>query len=117
MKRKKMSISIVLIMTALITCIFPAIASAETYQCAVCTITKVGMWPGRFGTTDGFLVKLEDAAGQWTGGRVFYLDDSLGKAGMATVLTAFSLGKTVTIMLADTAAGSLVYYILINEND
>jgi hypothetical protein len=93
----------------------PAIASAESYKCVECAIKRLGMTPGKFDTTDGFVLTVDDPAGKWTGQRVFYLDDSLGKAGYAAALTAFSLGKTVYLRLVDTEPGSLIYGLHINE--
>ena len=113
MKLKKLSISIVFIMIALSLFILPAIATA--YDCAQCTITRLGMFPGQFGTTDGFLVQVKDAAGEWTGPRTFYLNDTLGKAGWATVLTGYSLGKTLYLRIVDTTPGSLITVVHIND--
>jgi hypothetical protein len=113
MKLKKMSISIVFIMTAIAMSILPATVSA--YDCAQCTITRLGMVPGAFGTEDGFMVQVDDADDEWTGSRTFYLDDSLGKAGWATVLTGYSLGKTMWMRLVDTTPGSLITSVHIND--
>ena len=115
MKLKKMSISIVFMVTALSLCILPSTVSAASYDCAECTITRLGMFPGKFGTTDGFMVQVEDAAGAWTGSMTFYLDDSLGKAGWATVLTGYSMGKTLWLRIADTTPGSLITIVHIND--
>jgi hypothetical protein len=113
MKLKKMSISTVFIMTALSLCILPIIANA--YDCGQCTVVRLGMSPGAAGTEDGFMVRVDDAADEWTGSRTFYLDDSLGKAGWATVLTAYSLGKTLWMRLVDTLPGSLITIVHIND--
>jgi hypothetical protein len=115
MKLKKMSLSIVLIMTALSLLILPATAPAATYDCASCKITRLGMYPGKFGTTDGFMVQVDDAADKWTGSMTFYLNDTLGKAGWATVLTAYSLGKTLWLRVVDTTPGSLITVVHIND--
>ena len=113
MKLKKMSISMVFILTVLCLLIMPATAPA--YDCASCTITRLGMYPGVYGTTDGFMVQVQDAAGGWTGSRTFYLNDTLGKAGWATVLTAYSLGKTLWLRIVDTTPGSLITIVHIND--
>ena len=110
MKLNKMSITTVFIMTALSLCILPAIVNADSYKCKVCTITRLGMRPGAFGTEDGFQVQVEDAAGEWTGPRTFYLSDALGKAGWATVL-----GKTLWLRVVDTTPGSLIDIVQIND--
>ena len=92
-------------------------ATAAEYDCWECTITRLGMEPNNaFGSTDGFMLTVDDASDNgWVGKRVFYLHDDLGKAGWATVLTAYSMGKTVWLRVADTAAGSLVEIIYIND--
>ena len=113
MKLKKMYIAAVFIMTALSLFILPAISNA--YDCAQCTVTRLGMVPGAFSTTDGFMVQVQDAAGEWTGSRTFYLSDALGKAGWATVLTGYSLGKTLWMRLVDTTPGSLITSVHIND--
>jgi hypothetical protein len=113
MKLKKMSISIVFIMAALSLCVLPGKANA--YDCKKCTITRLGMNPGAFGTTDGFFVQLDDADNEWTGPMVFYLSDTLGKAGWATVLTGYSLGKTMWVRMVDTTPGSLITIVYIND--
>ena len=116
MKLKKLSISIVCVIVALGLIILPPVANAAQYDCAQCTATRLGMYPGQFGTTDGFMVQVDDAAStHWTGSRTFYLNDALGKAGWATVLSAYSLGKTLWLRIADTTAGSLITIVHIND--
>ena len=76
-------------------------------------IIRVGIDP-RF---EGPMVQLEDVGGSpaWTGVRQFYLSSILGNGGLATMLTAFSLGEHVFVRIAGTAeAGSLVTIIFVN---
>ncbi len=76
-------------------------------------IIRVGIDP-RF---EGPMVQLEDVGGSpaWTGVRQFYLSSILGNGGLATMLTAFSLGENVFVRIAGTAeSGSLVTIIFVN---
>ena len=62
------------------------------------------------------MVQLEDVGGSpaWTGVRQFYLSAILGNGGLATMLTAFSLGENVFGRNAGTAdPGSLITIILV----
>ena len=66
---------------------------------------------------EGPMVQLTDVGSSpaWTGVRQFYLSSTLGNAGLATMLTAFSLGETVFVRIAGTAeSGSLVTIIFVN---
>ena len=48
--------------------------------------------------------------------RIFFLHPDLGNAGYATLLTAYSLGKTVWVRIADPGtSGSLITVIAIND--
>jgi len=76
-------------------------------------IVKLGINPA----LEGPMVQLVDTAvnPKWTGVRQFYLSAELGNAGLATLLTAYSLGETVWVRIADTAEpGSLVMIIYVN---
>lgn len=76
-------------------------------------IVRVGIDP-RF---EGAMVQLidEGANPQWTGIRQFYLSSTLGNGGLATMLTAFSLGENVFVRIAGTgASGSLITIIFVN---
>ena len=76
-------------------------------------IVRVGIDP-RF---EGPMVQLVDEAAnpQWTGVRQFYLSSVLGNGGLATMLTAFSLGENVFVRIAGTGqSGSLVTIIFVN---
>ena len=76
-------------------------------------IVRLGIDP-RF---EGPMVQLEDTAAnpQWTGVRQFYLSQALGNGGLATMLTAFSLGENVWVRIAGTGeSGSLITIIFVN---
>ena len=77
------------------------------------SIVRIGIDP-RF---EGPMVQLTDdsATPLWTGVRQFYLSATLGNGGLATMLTAFSLGESVFVRIAGTgASGSLVTIIFVN---
>jgi hypothetical protein len=114
MKLKEKIVLAAVFWVAMSLSMLPAAASADSYDCAQCTVTRLGMNPGAFGT-DGFMIQVEDAAGLWSGSRTFYLDDTLGKAGWATVLTGYSMGKTFWMRLVDTVPGSLITVVHIND--
>lgn len=98
-----------MVFTALVT--LPAVANA--LDVSSCSIARIGIDP-RF---DGPMVQLIDDSGvNWTGNRQFYLSSSLGNQGLATMLTAYSMGKTLWVRLAgDGSAGSLITIIFIND--
>ena len=89
-----------MIITALVT--LPAVANA--LDVSACSIAKIGADP-RF---EGAPVQLVDTTGvNWTGARQFYLSSTLGNQGLAVLLTAYSMGKTVWVRLGgDGSAGS-----------
>jgi len=91
----------------------PAMASADV-DVAVCSIVKIGIDP-RF---EGPPVQLDDQSDvNWTGARQFYLSSTLGNQGLATLLTAYSLGETVWVRIAgDGSAGSLITVIFVNKS-
>jgi hypothetical protein len=99
----------VMVLTTLIT--LPAVANA--LDVASCTIVKIGVDP-RF---EGAPVQLVDNSGvNWAGPRQFYLSSSLGNQGLAVLLTAYSMGKTVWVRAAGTGtAGSLLEVIFVND--
>ena len=92
--------------------IIPTIANAAV-DAADCQIMRVGSDP-RF---QGAMVQLDDLTDtRWTGIRQFYLSSTLGNQGLATLLTAYSLGKTVWVRIAgDGAPGSLIEIIFVND--
>ena len=115
MKLKRLPIYAMLIMVALSLAILPGIANA-TVDVASAQIVRTGYHPGVGGS--GFMVQLDDLSGNpaWPGIRQFYLSTELGNQGYATLLTAYSLGKTVWVRIAGNAeSGSLISIIYIND--
>ncbi len=106
--------STLLLCAIVVGCLFglPAISSA--LDVPICSIVKIGFDP-RF---EGAPVQLDDQSDvNWTGARQFYLSSSLGKEGLAVLLTAYSLGETVWVRIAgDGSAGSLITVIFINKS-
>jgi len=116
MKLKNLSISTVLIIVALSLIILPLKANASV-DCAVAKISRIGMYPGAFGTK-GIMVQLIDQAPtpSWPGARTFYLSDTVGNEGYAALLTAYSMGKTLWVRIAgDASPGSLIIILHIND--
>ena len=112
MKRNKMFSLVFAMFLVTSLMIIPTIANAIV-DVPNCSIAKVGYDP-RF---EGALVRLDDLTDtQWTGTRQFYLSSTLGNQGLATLLTAYSLGKTVWVRIAGTGEpGSLIQIIYIND--
>jgi len=112
MERNKIvtMISTMLLVASLM--IIPAVANAAV-DSANNTIIKVGADP-RF---QGAMVQLDDLTDtKWTGIRQFYLSSALGNQGLATLLTAYSMGKTIWVRIAgDGSPGSLIEIIFVNE--
>jgi len=85
---------------------------------AVAKIERIGPDP-RFAnaSSSGVMVQLSDTSGDpaWAGVRQFYLSSALGNTGVATLLTAFSLGETVWVRIGGAAeSGSLISIIFVN---
>jgi hypothetical protein len=87
-------------------------------DCASATIKRVGNNPatgGAFGASP-YMVQLDcsnDAT--WPGAPTLYLSADLGEAGLATLLTAYSLGKTVWVRTLGVTPGSIVTIIYMND--
>ena|SRR5688572_16185750 len=89
-------------------------AKAADVDVAVARIYRVGIDP-RFA---GPMVQLIDESPnpRWSSDRQFYLHPSLGNAGLATLLTAMTLDKTLFVRILDNGIeGSLISIIFINE--
>jgi hypothetical protein len=112
MNWKKVS-STVLVCVMVVTTLIALPTVANALDVASCTIAKIGADP-RF---EGPPVQLVDTSGvNWTGPRQFYLSSSLGNQGLAVLLTAYSMGKTVWIRAAGTGEpGSLITVIFVND--
>ena len=81
-------------------------------------IKKIGVSPGAGGAgSAGYMVQLDDTGSPqaWSGTVQFYLSDDLGDSGLATLLTAYSLGKTVWARTAGTTPGSLITILYMND--
>lgn len=100
----------VMVFTTLVT--LPAVATALDVKS--CSIAKIGIDP-RF--DNPVPVQLVDTSGvNWTGPRQFYLSSTLGNQGLAILLTAYSMGKTLWVRLAgDGSSGSLIEIIFVND--
>jgi len=98
-----------MVITVLVT--LPAVANA--LDVSACSIAKIGV-DARF---EGAPVQLVDTSGvNWTGNRQFYLSSTLGNQGLAVLLTAYSMDKTVWVrIVGDGAAGSLITVIFVNK--
>lgn len=103
MKKEKACILVAIFAVVLGITLVTSAANAAQYDCVGCSITAVGV-----NTSTNALVKIDDPANKWTGARRFYLHDNIAKTGLATVLTAVSLGKTVRVRVHDTVAGSWI---------
>ena len=112
MKRNKMFSLVIAMFLVASLMIIPTIANA-TVDANNVTIRRIGADP-RF---QGAMVVLIDPSGiNWTGPRQFYLSSTLGNQGLATLLTAYSLGKKLWVRIAgDASPGSLVEIIFIND--
>ncbi len=87
--------------------------SAVTASAVICSnaeITKIGQRPALSGdpnsTADDNAVFLK--CDGWQNARRYFLSPDLGDKGLATFLTAFSLGKHVDAYLASTSWNSLI---------
>ncbi len=113
MSRKNISYMVRLIVMVAAGWAFLTPAANADVDVFTAKIIRVGIDP-RF---EGPMVQLEDvgASPVWTGVRQFYLSEILGNGGLATMLTAFSLGENVFVRIAGTAEpGSLVTIIFVN---
>lgn len=116
MKRFAM-LFVVLVGTALI--VSPSIANAANFDISAAEITKIGIYPNLTPTSSIPVFLTDKAASPQFTGMMFYLHDSCGKEGLATLLTAFSLDKTVLVRIvgegAGPAAGDYITVIYVNK--
>jgi hypothetical protein len=114
MRTKKMSVALMIGVICFILLAIPTIASADV-DLAVASIGRVGVVT----TIEGPVVQLYDVNGViWAKGtmRQFYLSPTIKNTGLATILTALSLEKTVWVRIAGTGAqGSLITIVYINN--
>ncbi len=86
-------------------------------DCASATIERVGSNPvtGSAGASP-YMVQLDCSADSvWPGTLTLYLSSDLGESGLATLLTAYSLGKTVWVRTLGTTPGFIVSVIYVND--
>ena len=98
--------------------LFCFVGTAQATDVAVAKIERIGPDP-RFISlaSSGVMVQLSDTSANpaWPGVRQFYLSAELGNTGVATLLTAFSLGENVWVRIAGNAeSGSLIEIIFVN---
>lgn len=98
----------------------PSISNAANFNIAAAQITRIGIFPNM--TPDSSIpVFLTDTAAQpaFSAGTMFYLNNSLGNEGLATLLTAFSMGKTVWVRIvgegAAPAPGDYITIVYVNQ--
>lgn len=115
MKVKKVCFSIILLAMFFLSNIPTAHASVDVESCK---IMAMGIWPGAITGGSGAVVFLKDESPtpRWYGNRMFFLSEELGNQGLATLLTALSMGKNVMIAAAGNGEpGSFITTIYILE--
>ena len=87
--------------------------SAATAVCFGANITRVGSVGENLATgNSGFRFEVEGGSCAFAANTPFFLSTETGKGGLAILLTAFSLGNTVTMVVpAPVTANSLVFKI------
>ncbi len=115
MKKSMVAVMVLSLVSALFLSL-PGTASADV-DVAIARIDRIGMYFPN--TTRGAMVQLTDmsATPKWTGSRQFFLSQaSCGKEGLAILLTAFSMEKTVWVRIAGTGeALSLITVVYVNR--
>jgi hypothetical protein len=122
MKPRKMSFFVITITISVL--LAPQFVAALDVN--ACRIKRIGVMDSATSPIANapILVQLIDTrsgAPTWPNGvegieRQFYLHPDLGNAGYATLLTAYTLGKTVWVRIADPGTGgSLILVVLIND--
>ena len=85
-------------------------------DCASGTIKRLGANPGGVSGASPFMVQIDCANdATWPGTLQLYLSEDLGEPGLATLLTAYSLGKTVWVRTLGTVPGSIATVVYIND--
>ena len=98
---------------------FLVVVSASNLYAADCssaTIKRVGNNPSSSAAASPYMTQLDCADdATWPGTLTLYLSNDLGDSGLATLLTAYSLGKTVWVRTLGTTPGSIISIIYIND--
>jgi len=86
-------------------------------DCASAVIKRVGSNPSIGATgSSPYMVQLDCSTDSvWPGTLTLYLSSDLGDGGLATLLTAYSLGKTVWVRTLGITSGSIVTIIYVND--
>ena len=115
MKQKKIFFMMVLVMVAILSfIIIPSTANA-TANIPVAQIKQIGTILS--GGVAKIVVKIADgsATPQFTGDRQYFLHPDLGNQALATLLTAFSMDKTVWLRVESLDALSLITIIYCDQ--
>jgi hypothetical protein len=101
---------------------FIAPSGAYAADVSFAKITRIGFYPYITPQSSGAILFLDDTEDYyWTGSRMYYMSTELGNQGLATALTAYSMGKTIFVRIGGSAgapadAGSLINVIYINPD-
>ena len=108
-----------------VTCMFLCFGNSQAHgagfaDCSAASIIMVGPTPAAANNVAVFLQnKTSASVGTWAIGevRMFQLYGPISNQGLATVLTAFSMGKNVFVRVEDANAtpGSLISYIYLSK--
>jgi len=114
MKILKRKLICTIVVAFLSLCVISPVIAAD---CASATIKKIGVNPTWTGSgASNYFVRLDCSDDtKWAGVVSFYLSEDLGDSGLATMLTAYSLEKTLWIRTAGIATGSLVTVLYMND--
>jgi len=96
MMKKFAMLLVVLVGTVLI--VSPSIVNA--FDISAAQITRLGIYPNMTPTSSTPVFLTDTAAQpQFSAGTMFYLHNSCGNEGLATLLTAFSMDKTIWVRI------------------
>ncbi len=117
MLKKVYSFQLVVFVVAFLVIVF-AQSNLYAADCGIASVEKVGPNNGKVVVT--LMNKTSSSVGgTWAANttRQFYLDNSILNQGLATLLTAYSMNKTVWVRIESTtaAANSLITIIYINK--
>lgn len=96
--------------------LFLSASTVYAVDCSSASIKRVGTNPTYASGGSPYFVQLDCAIDTvWDGVLTLYLSTDLGDSGLATLLTAYSLEKTVWVRTLGTDPGSLISIIYIND--